>query len=98
MGRAAYYKSRKYGGGLTKAKNFFNKALKFFEKYQPINKKYPPWGHEEAYAWLSQIALRENKLSQAESYCIKALNIKPNYFRIKNTMFPKIKEKMKNGI
>ncbi len=96
LGRAAYYKPRLYGGGLSKAKNFFSKALALFEEYQPSYIKHPSWGHEEVYAWLSQIALRENKLSQAKLYCIKALNIKPNYFKIKQTLLPEIMAKMNN--
>ena len=92
-GISAFHTPKLFGGGEDKAIQRLNKAAELFETYQPPSPLYPNWGHEEVYAWLGLIAMKQNDFELAEKYFNKALKINPNYFWVKYVLLPQLKEK-----
>ncbi len=79
FGSASMFTPKVTGGGLEKAKDQLAQAVKLFQSYRTKDPLYPDWGYEEAYAWLGQIAVKEDSLKLANDYYQKALEIKPDY-------------------
>lgn len=93
-GRSEYYTPPGYGGGNTPAKKSLKKSAKLFLTYKPKSPGYPDWGHEEVYAWLGQIAVREDSLGSAEKYYAKALELNPRYSWVRDMLLPRLDKKL----
>ena len=91
-GSSSMFTPKISGGGLDKAKNELTHALRLFQSYQSVNLLYPEWGYEEVYAWLGQIAVKEDSLSLAHEYYQKALDIKPDYPWVKYVLISELQE------
>ncbi len=93
-GISALYKPIKYGGGIINAKNRMLKAIDSYEEYQLQDKTYPDWGLGETYLWLGYIAEQQDSLLLSKKYFECALNVREDYFLIKDSLFPNLIRKI----
>ncbi|MDR1130411.1 MAG: tetratricopeptide repeat protein [Prevotellaceae bacterium] len=71
------------------------KALLLFSEYKVKKETYPSWGHEDAYSYLGQIAVREEQVEQASDYYSKALEINSSNMYVKYKLIPALEEAMR---
>ncbi len=88
---------RMFGGGKDKARLYLKRAERYFQTYQPADSLMPDWGARDVYGWLAYLALEEDSLKQAETYCQKALEISPQYHFVRDYLLPEIQKKKKVG-
>jgi tetratricopeptide (TPR) repeat protein len=93
-GRSDFYTPEIFGGGYKKAKEKLKKSLLLFSQYKIKKEVYPNWGHEDAYSYLGQIAVKEEQYEQASNYYAKALEIDSSNAYVKFVLIPSLKEAM----
>jgi tetratricopeptide (TPR) repeat protein len=86
-----------FGGGKDKARLYLKRAEQYFRTYQPADSLAPNWGHRDVYGWLAYLAMEEDSLNLAETYCQKALEISPQFHFVRDYLLPEIHKKKKDG-
>lgn len=83
------FKPALFGGGADKAERDIKKAIDLFatDKPQP---PMPSWGHAEAYAWLGQVHVKQEKFDDARAAYMKALEIEPENAWVKHVLLPSL--------
>jgi Flp pilus assembly protein TadD len=81
------FKPALFGGGADNAERDIKKAIDLFatDKPQP---PMPSWGHAEAYAWLGQVHVKQEKFDAARAAYVKALEIEPENAWVKHVLLP----------
>ena len=93
-GISALFKPINYGGGIRNAKNMLLKAVELYQVYQPGDQTFPDWGLGETYLWLGNIAELQDSLALAKEYYEHALDIRFDYFPVKNDLLPNLIKKI----
>ena len=92
-GISAYFTPKMFGGGIKKAQENLKQAIACFDSFKVENPTLPDWGHEEAYAWLGLVFVKNKEYEKAEESYKKALEINPDYNWVTNVLLPKLKKK-----
>ena len=81
------FKPSLFGGGVDKAERDIKKAIGLFatDKPQPPA---PSWGHSEAWAWLGQVHVKQERFDDARAAYMKALEIEPQNGWVKDVLLP----------
>jgi tetratricopeptide (TPR) repeat protein len=91
-GIGSIFKPRLFGGGLDKAERDIRRALELFPTDKPASPA-PSWGHAEAWAWLGQVLVREERPQEARAAYLKALEIEPEFGWVKYQLLPALDRK-----
>jgi tetratricopeptide (TPR) repeat protein len=92
-GQSAYYTPKMFGGGKEKALQYIQKAVSFFQTFQPERSIDPDWGYDEAYAYLGMIQMDQGDRDEANLSFEKALEINPDYGWVKYNLLPQLEKK-----
>lgn len=76
IGKSDFYKPVQYGGGKIVEENLL-KALTLEDTYSDLPYA-PTWGRNQAYAYLVEFYIREDRLQDANLYCQQGLQKFPN--------------------
>ncbi|MCI0515338.1 tetratricopeptide repeat protein [candidate division KSB1 bacterium] len=92
-GWSAYYTPALFGGGLEKARVYFQQAIHAFPEFQSPTPILPDWGEAEAHAWLGLVHQKNGDYASAQTQFEKALALNPDYTWVKYVLLPALKEK-----
>lgn len=67
-----------FGGGVNKAIDALEHAIRLFEKERKEGTVEPSWGHDEAYGWLGLAYLKKRDRSRAEEVLKNGLALNPD--------------------
>jgi Flp pilus assembly protein TadD len=81
------FKPALFGGGTDKAERDIRKAIELYatDKAQPPA---PTWGRAEAWAWLGQVHVKQERFDDARAAYMKALEIEPDNGWVKDVLLP----------
>ncbi|MDZ7402174.1 MAG: tetratricopeptide repeat protein [candidate division KSB1 bacterium] len=91
---SAYYTPKMFGGSKEKAKKHFEQAIACFDSFKVADPLLPNWGHEEAYAWLGVVQVKDGEFESAKANFEKALEINPEYAWVNYVLLPDLQKKM----
>jgi len=79
-----------FGGSKEEGLEGFKKAAEFFDRWKSSDSLQPDWGKEQVYAWIGVAYLDKNDKTLARRAFEKALEINPEYERVKNVLMKKV--------
>lgn len=80
IGKADFYKPVQYGGGKIVEENLL-KALSLEDSYSDLSYA-PTWGRSQAYSYLVQFYIREDRVEDANLYCQQGLQKFPDDYML----------------
>ena len=91
-GVGTMFKPKMFGGGADKAEKELLNAIELFANDKPVAPA-PAWGHAEAYAWLGQCYVAQNKFADARTAYQKALQLDPGNGWVTHVLLPALEKK-----
>jgi len=85
------YTPKTFNGSRDKAIEYYLKAEALIKKEIGINKK--NWNYLHLLVTITETYIEQKNFKSAKIYCEKILKIEPNYYLIKNIIYPKIEIK-----
>jgi tetratricopeptide (TPR) repeat protein len=94
-GWSAYFTPALFGGGLDKARAYFQQAIEAFPAFQSKSPILPDWGEAEVHAWLGLVYQKQTEYQPALAEYEKALAINPDYTWVSYSLIPALKKEKK---
>lgn len=91
-GVGSMFKPKMFGGGADKAEKELLKAIELFANDRPAS-PLPGWGHAEAYAWLGQAYVAQDKFAEARAAYQKTLELDPGNGWVTQVLLPALEKK-----
>jgi len=91
-GVGSMFKPKMFGGGADKAEKELLKAIELFANDRPAS-PLPGWGHAEAYAWLGQAYVAQDKFADARAAYQKTLELDPGNGWVTQVLLPALEKK-----
>jgi tetratricopeptide (TPR) repeat protein len=88
-GIGEFYTPGMFGGGADKAETSLRKAIRLFEKDEPVSPA-PAWGNDEAWLWLGQVLEERKKWDEARVAYAKALELQPRNQWVRMELLPNL--------
>jgi len=84
-----YFTPEQWGGDKERALRTLQRAIALFEGPSEADFLRPTWGHDEAYAWLGIMQMREENYTKAKDAFQQALKVNPESGWVKDVLLPK---------
>lgn len=85
-----------FGGGVDKAEQELARATDLFDG-QPADEPWPSWGRLDAYAWLGQVYVRQEKTEAARALYREGLALEPDHVWIRDVLLPQLEHSYLTG-
>ena len=86
-GVGSIFKPALFGGGLDKAERDLRKSIELFNADRP-EPPAPSWGRAEAWAWLGQVHVKQERFEDARAAYMKALELEPGNGWVRYVLLP----------
>jgi hypothetical protein len=94
LGDIEFYTPKVLGGSKAMALKHYLKALRLMEKDKVY--KVQNWNYINLLATIIHAYVDLNQYDAARRYCVKSLVDEPTFLWVKNNLYPKVLEKLKN--
>lgn len=89
QGISALHTPSMFGGSIKKAEERLRRARALFAQ-QPEEAPWPNWGRIDAYGWLGETLVRQQRYDEAQKIYEQALTLEPEAALIKHYLLPKL--------
>lgn len=86
-GVGAMFTPRMFGGGLARAEEYLETAAELYRNDAPAPPA-PAWGRGEVWAWLGQVYAQDDRIAEARSAYMKALEHEPDNAWVRDQLLP----------
>lgn len=91
LGHIEFYTPKIFGGSKTNAMQHYLKAVSIMENNEQLSQN---WNYLNVLATIVNAYIELEQYDKAKEYCVKTLEIEPNFDWVKNELYPQILKKL----